>query len=389
MYLIIFSHRVEGLSSRQANGAINHKGGQLAYTGCLFVLKFRNSYYQLMPKKRILTGDRPTGELHLGHFVGSLQMRVELQEEYDTHLLVADVQALTDNYDNPEKIRAHVLKDVLGNISAGIDPEKVTFVLQSALPQTSELSVFLANFVSVQKLGHNPTVKTELKQKGMEQSVPLGFFMYPVHQAADITIADADLVPVGEDQLPHIELTRDIVQKLNSVYGNVLKVPEAKVSKFGRLIGLDNNAKMSKSLNNAIYLNETPEELKKKIAGMYTDPSRVRATDPGKVEGNPVFIYHDAFNPNKEEVDDLKARYKAGKVGDVEVKEKLYLALNNFLEPFRERRSKYDDDKVLLEILSEGTKRASVIADEVLERVKSAMKLVRIDSRDSKNLKGI
>ncbi len=327
-------------------------------------------------KKRILTGDRPTGELHLGHFVGSLSMRAQMQDEYDTYLLVADVQALTDNYDNPEKIRSHVLKDVLGNIAAGVDPEKVTFVLQSAIPQTAELAVFLSNLVSIQKLGHNPTVKTELKQKGMDDSTPLGFFMYPVHQAADITIADADLVPVGEDQLPHVELTRDIVQKFNGIYGNVLKLPAAKISKFGRLIGLDNNAKMSKSLNNAIFLNESPGELKKKIMSMYTDPNRVRATDPGKVEGNPVFIYHDAFNPNKEEVEDLKKRYLEGKVGDIEVKEKLYNALNNFLQPLRERRAKYDDDKVLTEILTEGTKRAYKTAADVIGRVKEAMKIL-------------
>ncbi|MFQ5492985.1 MAG: tryptophan--tRNA ligase [Candidatus Dojkabacteria bacterium] len=329
-------------------------------------------------KKRILTGDRPTGELHLGHYVGSLKQRAELQDEFDTFLLVADVQALTDNFDNPEKVRDHVLKDVLGNIAAGVDPEKVTFILQSAIPQTAELTVFFANLISIQKLGHNPTVKTELKQKGMESSVPLGFFMYPVSQAADITIYDADLVPVGEDQIPHVELTQQLVRKFNGIYGKALVEPKVKLSSFGRLVGLDNNAKMSKSLDNAIYLNESSEDLRKKIMGMYTDPNRIHATDPGKVEGNPVFVYHDAFNLDTEEVKDLKERYKKGKVGDVEVKEKLFKALDEFLKPLRERRAKYDDEKVLTEILSEGTKRGYKKAEEVMDRVKDAMKLFRV-----------
>jgi len=324
-----------------------------------------------------LTGDRPTGELHIGHFVGSLKLRAELQDEYDTHLLVADVQALTDNYDNPEKIRSSVLKDVLGNIAAGVDPEKVTFVLQSALKQTAELSIYLANMISIQKLSHNPTTKTEAALKGMDESMPLGFFMYPVHQAADITIADADLVPVGEDQLPHIELCRDIVQKFNQIYGETLRLPKAMVGKVGRLPGLDNQ-KMSKSLNNAIYLNDSPDMVKEKVMHMYTDPNRIHASDPGRVEGNPVFIYHDAFNPNTEEVNDLKARYLKGTVGDVEVKEKLIIALNTFLEPIRARRADYDDDKKLMEILAEGTKKAGKVADEVMGRVNEAMKLVKV-----------
>lgn len=328
--------------------------------------------------KRILTGDRPTGPLHLGHFVGSLQNRVELQNDYDTYILIADVQALTDNFEKPEKVRDNVLQVLQDNIAVGLDPEKVTFILQSAIPQTAELTVFLANLISVNKLGHNPTVKTEMKQKGFEDSVPLGFFMYPVSQAADIAIYDANLVPVGEDQLPHIEVARQLVRKFNGIYGQTLVEPEAKVGSVSRLVGLDNNAKMSKSLNNAIYLNESSESLKQKVMSMYTDPNRVRATDPGKVEGNPVFIYHDIFNKNKAEVEDLKERYINGQVGDVEVKQKLLASLEELMEPISSRRQKYSDQTVLTEILHEGTKKAYATAEGVIDRVKDAMKLLRL-----------
>ncbi|KXK08959.1 tryptophan--tRNA ligase [Candidatus Dojkabacteria bacterium] len=328
--------------------------------------------------KRILTGDRPTGPLHLGHFVGSLQNRVELQNDYDTYILIADVQALTDNFEKPEKVRDNVLQVLQDNIAVGLDPEKVTFILQSAIPQTAELTVFLANLISVNKLGHNPTVKTEMKQKGFEDSVPLGFFMYPVSQAADIAIYDANLVPVGEDQLPHIEVARQLVRKFNGIYGQTLVEPEAKVGSVSRLVGLDNNAKMSKSLNNAIYLNESSESLKQKVMSMYTDPNRVRATDPGKVEGNPVFIYHDIFNKNKAEVEDLKERYIKGRVGDVEVKQKLLASLEELMEPISSRRQKYSDQTVLTEILHEGTKKAYATAEGVIDRVKDAMKLLRL-----------
>ncbi|KXK26878.1 MAG: Tryptophan--tRNA ligase 2 [candidate division WS6 bacterium OLB20] len=328
--------------------------------------------------QRILTGDRPTGPLHLGHWVGSLSQRVELQNDYDTYILIADVQALTDNFDNPDKVRTNVLQVLLDNIAAGLDPEKVTFILQSAVPQTAELTVFLANLISVNKLGHNPTVKTEMQQKGMDESVPLGFFMYPVSQAADISVYDANLVPVGEDQVPHIEVTRQLVRKFNGIYGDTLVEPEAKVSQFGRLVGTDNNAKMSKSLNNAIYLSESSEDLKQKIMSMYTDPSRIRATDPGTVEGNPVFIYHDAFNPDTDEVNDLKERYRKGTVGDVEVKQKLLAALETFLAPIRERRSKYDNEDTLMQILRAGTEKGRNTAADVIGRVKDAMKIVRV-----------
>lgn len=329
-------------------------------------------------KKRILTGDRPTGNLHLGHYVGSLQNRVQLQDEYETFVMIADVQALTDNFDNPKKVSENTLQVLLDNIAVGLDPEKVTFFLQSAIPQIAELTIFYANLVTLARLGRNPTVKEESKtKKNFEDSMPLGFFMYPVSQAADITFVKANLVPVGEDQVPHIEQTRELVRKFNSIYGEIFPEPEALVGKHGRLVGLDNNAKMGKSLGNAIFLNDDNETLKKKIMGMYTDPNRIRATDPGKVEGNPVFIYHDIFNSDQEEVEGLKTRYLLGKVGDIEVKEKLLLAVSKFLEPIRERRSKYNDEKLLMEILSAGTSKARVIAEQTMAEVKGSMGLLQ------------
>jgi tryptophanyl-tRNA synthetase len=325
-------------------------------------------------KKRILTGDRPTGSLHLGHYVGSLQNRVKLQNEYETFVMIADVQALTDNFDNPKKVSDNTLEVLLDNISVGLDPENVTFFLQSAIPQIAELTIFYANLVTMARLERNPTVKDEVKaKKQFDESMPLGFFMYPVSQAADITILKANLVPVGEDQVPHIEQTREIVRKFNSIYGEVFPEPEALVGKTGRLVGLDNNAKMSKSLGNCIFFKETSEDLKAKIMSMYTDPTRLRATDPGKVEGNPVFLYHDIFNPNIEEVSDLKSRYEQGKVGDVEVKQKLFLALDKFLGPIRERRAKYEDKSKLNEILHSGTKKALAEAEMTMDQVKRAI----------------
>ncbi len=332
-----------------------------------------------MNKKRILTGDRPTGPLHLGHYVGSHANRVKLQNDYDTFILLADVQALTDNFDNPEKVRDNVLQVLQDQLALGLDPEKVTFYLQSAIPQTAELTVFFANLVTMARLERNPTVKDEIKQKDkFKDSTPLGFVMYPVSQAADIAIIKGNVVPVGEDQLPHIEQTREIVRRFNSIYGEVFPEPEGVVGETPRLVGLDGNAKMSKSLGNAIYLMDDTETVKQKVMSMYTDPSRIRPTDPGKVEGNPVFIYHDIFNENKAEVEELKARYKAGQVGDVEVKQKLVVAINTFLDPIRERRQKYADEKVLMEILTEGTKRTLKVASETMDEVKDAMKLMKI-----------
>ncbi len=330
-------------------------------------------------KKRILTGDRPTGPLHLGHYVGSLKNRVELQDQYDSFIMVADIQALTDNFDNPKKVSENTLQVLLDNISVGLDPDKVTFFLQSAIPQIAELTVFYANLVTTGRLERNPTVKDEIKtKKNFGEGVPLGFFMYPVSQAADITIVKGEIIPVGEDQVPHIEQTREIVRKFNSIYGNVFPEPEALVGNTGRLVGLDNNAKMSKSLGNAIFLNDTSEVIKQKIMSMYTDPSRIRATDPGKVEGNPVFLYHDIFNTDLAQVEDLKSRYLKGQVGDVEVKTKLYESVEKFLNPIRERRSKYEDSKKLLEILSAGTNKALIIAKQTMDEVKDAIGIVKL-----------
>ncbi len=332
-----------------------------------------------MNKKRILTGDRPTGPLHLGHYVGSHKNRVKLQNDYETFILLADVQALTDNFDTPERVRNSVLQVLQDQLALGLNPDTVTFFLQSAIPQIAELTVFYSNLVSMARLERNPTVKDEIKQKDkFKDSTPLGFIMYPVSQAADITVVKGEIVPVGEDQLPHIEQTREIVRKFNSIYGNVFPEPEGLVGETGRLIGLDGNTKMSKSLNNAIYLMDDTETVKQKVMGMYTDPSRVRATDPGKVEGNPVFIYHDAFNENKAEVEDLKARYVKGKVGDVEVKQKLIVAINKLLDPIRENRLKYMDEKKLMEILTAGTKHTYQVASKTLDEVRDAMKLIKI-----------
>lgn len=330
----------------------------------------------LRQKKRILTGDRPTGRLHLGHYVGSLKNRVALQDEYETFIINANVQALTDNFDNPKKVKDNILEVTMDNLAVGLDPEKVTFFIQSEVPEIAELTIFFANLVTVASLSHNPTVKTEMKEKGMEKNVPLGFYMYPVSQAADISFIDADLVPVGKDQLPHIEQTRKLVRRFNEIYGDTLVEPEALVGNDVNLPGIDGNAKMSKSLNNAIYLSDSPEIVQQKVRSMYTDPNRVHGNEPGQVEGNPVFMYHDAFNPNLAEVEELKARYRQGDIKDVEVKDKLTTALKDFLEPIREKRVALEQkpDEVM-EILMEGTKKTRVEAAKTLERVKEAMKI--------------
>jgi tryptophanyl-tRNA synthetase len=327
-------------------------------------------------KKRILTGDRPTGKMHLGHFVGSLKNRVKLQDSYDQFVMIADVQALTDNFEDPEKVRASIKEVLLDYLAVGIDPKKTTILIQSMIPEIAELTVFYLNLVTLERVLRNPTVKDEIKQKGYGKSIPAGFAMYPVSQAADITVFNADLVPVGEDQLPMIEQTREIVRKFNSLYGDTFVEPKALVGDIKRLSGIDGGSKMGKSLGNAIYLSDSEEELKKKVMGMYTDPTRIHATDPGKVEGNPVFVYHDAFNPNKDEVADLKARYRDGKVGDIEVKEKLFVALNNLLKPIRERRAEFEKNPEELDkILKEGTAKAREVAKETMAKVRRAMKI--------------
>jgi len=325
-------------------------------------------------RRRILTGDRPTGRLHLGHYVGSLANRVKLQDEYEEFIIIADVQALTDNFETPEKVRESVVEVALDNLAVGIDPARTIIFIQSQIPQIAELTVFYANLVSVQRLGHNPTVKTELKEKGMGGSTPLGFFMYPVSQAADITCVNAHLVPVGEDQLPHIEQTREIVRKFNQIYKPVLNEPEALVSTVSRLPGLEGDSKMSKSLGNCIYLSDSAETVRQKVSKMYTDPTRLHATDPGHLEGNTVFIYLDAFDPDKVGLAELKECYTQGHVGDVEVKERLTDVLNNFLDPIREKRHYYEShlDEVN-EILKTGTEKTRQEAAKVLLMVKEAM----------------
>src|ERR1700722_19530288 len=326
--------------------------------------------------KRILTGDRPTSPLHLGHYVGSLQNRVRLQEEYDTYVLIADVQALTDNFEHPEKLEANILEVALDYLAVGLDPERVKIVVQSMVPELSELTTYFMNLVTVATLERNPTVKEEIKQRNFKRGVPVGFWSYPISQAADITIFKAELVPVGEDQLPMIEQTREIVRRFNSLYAKVLIEPRAMLGQMARLPGTDGGAKMSKSLGNCIYLGDPPEVVRKRVMSMFTDPTRIHPTDPGHVEGNPVFVYHDVFNPNKAEVDELKERYQKGTVGDVEVKQKLYDALNVFLEPMRERRVRLaENPQRVYEIIREGTRRGREMAQQTMGEVREAMKI--------------
>jgi tryptophanyl-tRNA synthetase len=326
--------------------------------------------------KRILTGDRPTGPLHLGHYVGSLQNRIRLQDEYDTYLLIADIQALTDNFEHPEKLGANVFQVALDYLAVGLDPDRVKFVVQSMVPELAELTIYFMNLVTVATLERNPTVKEEIKQRNFKRGTPVGFWSYPISQAADIAIFKAHLVPVGEDQLPMIEQTREIVRRFNSLYDKVLIEPKAMVGQVPRLPGTDGGTKMSKSLGNAIYLGDSAESLRKRVMSMYTDPTRIHPTDPGHVEGNPVFTYHDVFNPNKAEVDELKDRYRKGTVGDVEVKQKLFEALNAFLTPIRERRAKYEaQPKKVSEIVLEGTRKGRAVAQQTMDEVRAAMKI--------------
>ncbi len=327
-------------------------------------------------EKRILTGDRPTGPLHLGHYVGSLQNRVRLQHDYDTYILIADIQALTDNFEHPEKLEANVFEVALDYLAVGLDPERVKIVVQSMVPELSELTTYFMNLVTVATLERNPTVKDEIKQRNFKRGVPVGFWSYPISQAADITIFKAELVPVGEDQLPMIEQAREIVRRFNSLYAKVLVEPRAMLGQMARLPGTDGGAKMSKSLGNCIYLGDPSEAVRKRVMSMFTDPTRIHPTDPGHVEGNPVFTYHDAFNPDKAEVDELKERYRKGTVGDVEVKQKLFNALNAFLGPIRERRTEFAaKPERVREIIMEGTRQGRMVAQATMDEVRAAMKL--------------
>lgn len=331
-----------------------------------------------MSKKIILTGDRPTGKLHLGHYTGSLKNRVELQNSglYDMFVMIADQQALTDNAKNPEKIINSVMEVTLDYLSVGLDPEKTNIFIQSQIPELAELTVYYLNLVTVARLSRNPTVKDEIKQKGFGEGIPAGFFVYPVGQVADITAFKADLVPVGNDQKPMIEQTREVVRSFNNTYGEVLVEPEGMYPEGieGRMPGIDGKAKMSKSLGNAIYLSDDEETVKKKVMSMFTDPNHIRVEDPGCVENNTVFTYLDAFCTDKEYVEDLKAHYKRGGLGDVKVKRYLNEVLQAELAPIRATRAKLEKDKAYLyEVLRKGSENARAVAAQTLKEVREAM----------------
>ncbi len=328
-------------------------------------------------KTTILTGDRPTGPLHLGHYVGSLENRVRLQDQYDQYVMIADVQALTDNYEHPEKVRSHVFQVMLDYLAVGVNPEKTTIFIQSALSEIAELTVFYLNFVTVNRLRRNPTVKSEIQAKGFGDQVPAGFLAYPVSQAADITVVRANCVPVGEDQLPMIEQTNEIIRTFHRIYDTQI-FPEvhALVPKVSRLPGIDGQAKMSKSLGNAIYLADSHEALSRKVHKMYTDPQHVRASDPGRVEGNVVFAYLDAFDPDQEKVQELKEQYQKGGLGDVTLKRYLTQVLENVIGPIRERRRKLEQQPdYVMDILRHGTSCAQEAARDTMEQVRNAMRL--------------
>lgn len=328
-------------------------------------------------KKTILTGDRPTGKLHLGHYIGSLENRLKMQNECNQFIMIADMQALTDNAENPQKVRDNILELGLDYLSIGLDPKISTIFIQSSVPELSDLTMFYLNLVTVARLQRNPTVKTEIAQKGFEKSLPAGFLIYPVSQAADITAFKAQLVPVGEDQLPMLEQTNEIVRRFNHIYKtDVLVECEAVLSKTKRLMGTDGAAKMGKSLNNAIYLSDSPEEVKKKVMGMMTDPNHLRVEDPGKVEGNPVFEYLTAFDKDKEGLEDLKNRYQKGGVGDVEVKKRLIDVLEEFLTPIREKRAQFaQNPQAVMDVLKEGGQKARIVAQQTLKDVRKAMNI--------------
>ena len=342
-------------------------------------------------KQIILTGDRPTGRLHVGHYVGSLKERVRLQNtgKFDEiYIMIADAQALTDNADNPEKVRQNILQVALDYLACGLDPNKVHIFIQSMVPQLTELSFYYMNLVTVSRLQRNPTVKSEIQMRNFETSIPVGFFTYPISQAADITAFGATTVPAGEDQMPMLEQCREIVHKFNAVYGETLTMPEIMLPQNAaclRLPGIDGKAKMSKSLGNCIYLSDEPEDIKKKIMSMYTDPNHLRVQDPGKVEGNPVFIYLDAFSrpehfaeflPEYQNLDELKAHYQRGGLGDVKIKKFLHAVMQAELEPIRNRRKEWEQRlPEVVEILKEGSAVAEKTAAATLANVRKAMRI--------------
>lgn len=341
--------------------------------------------------KIMLTGDRPTGRLHVGHYVGSLKRRVELQNTGDfdeMFVMIADAQALTDNADNPEKVRQNIIEVALDYLACGLDPKKCTLFIQSQIPQLCELSFYYMNLVTVSRLQRNPTVKSEIQMRNFEASIPVGFFTYPISQAADITAFKANVVPVGEDQLPMLEQTKEIVRKFNSVYGDTLVEPEILLPENQaclRLPGTDGKAKMSKSLGNCIYLSEEPDEIQKKVFGMFTDPTHIKVSDPGKLEGNTVFTYLDAFCrpeyfaeflPDYANLQELKDHYIRGGLGDMKVKRFLNNVLQAELEPIRNRRKEYQKDiPYVYEILKKGSEKAEAVAEKTLQEVKASMKI--------------
>ncbi|OOM72890.1 tryptophan--tRNA ligase [Clostridium sp. BL-8] len=331
-----------------------------------------------MGKKIILTGDRPTGKLHIGHYIGSLKNRVALQESglYESFIMIADQQALTDNARNPEKIRNSLTEVALDYLAVGIDPSKSTIFVQSQIPELNELTMHYLNLVTLSRLERNPTVKAEIQQKNFENSIPAGFLIYPVSQAADITAFKADTVPVGEDQLPMIEQTREIVRSFNSIYGEVLIEPEAVLpsSNAGRLPGTDGKAKMSKSIGNCIYLSDDADTIKKKVMSMYTDPNHIRVEDPGQIEGNTVFTYLDVFATDKKAVEEMKEHYKRGGLGDVKVKKYLNEVLQAELEPIRNRRLEFEKDiDAVYKMLKDGSDKARAVAANTLKDVRQAI----------------
>lgn len=325
----------------------------------------------------ILTGDRPTGPLHLGHYVGSLRQRVTLQDRYPQYVLIADLQGLTDNGSNPQKISQNIFEVMADYLAVGIDPAKTTICLQSALPALAELTMLYMNIVTVARVERNPTVKAEIAQKGFSRSLPTGFLVYPISQAADITAFKADRVPVGDDQLPMLEQTNEIVHKMNSLLPNPVLVPcQAMLSSVSRLPGIDGNAKMSKSLGNTLTLSASEDDISKAVHAMYTDPNHLRVSDPGQVEGNVVFTYLDAFHPDQAQVAALKEHYQRGGLGDRQCKQELEACLQALLSPIRERRQQFSADKAtLMDILQAGTEKAHEVTQQTLSEVKRGLGL--------------
>lgn len=368
----------------------NHAGVLIGY--------FISDMEERQMEKIILTGDRPTGRLHVGHYVGSLKRRVELQNsgEYDKiFIMIADAQALTDNFENPEKVRQNIIEVALDYLSCGLDPDKSTLFIQSQIQELCELTFYYMNLVTVSRLQRNPTVKSEIKMRDFETSIPVGFFTYPISQAADITAFKATTVPVGEDQLPMIEQTREIVRKFNSIYGEALVEPEVLLpdnEACMRLPGIDGKQKMSKSLGNCIYLSDTEEEVRAKVMEMYTDPLHIKVSDPGHIEGNTVFTYLDAFSKPEHfqeymadyaGLDELKEHYKRGGLGDVKIKKFLNLVLQEELSPIRAKRAEYEKDiPAVYEMLRKGSDAAREVAAQTLSDVKTAMKINYFEDRE-------